>query len=274
MRALERARTLVDLQHDKGVVNALASGSSSLPITILSSAQQRCYSRPSTASTVTEDNDGDMGSSFSNMSMTDIQNLKSSARCGSRTGCPTWITPAAHPGVLLLLHTEPTRPLSSFAAGRPRRTSVYRCALMLPRTRRYPSRATVQEPRLYCIYRGGRRRRPTARRCRGRFRSGQSSEESGSGVCCKCRAPPRGAAGQAHRQTSRPPARLARPSANPPPRPTATSTFSSSSSSRPHASAPRTRTNGPRSCGSRDAHSMFARVLCSVLFLYINWFTV
>ena len=111
MRSLERARTLVDLQHDKGVVNALASGSSSLPITILSSAQQRCCSRPSTASTVTEDNDGDMGSSFSNMSMTDIQNLKSSARCGNRTGCPTWITPAAHPGVLLLLHTEPTRPL-------------------------------------------------------------------------------------------------------------------------------------------------------------------
>ena len=177
------------------------------------------------------------------------------------TSCPPWCPPPpshrAHP------------PPSSFAAGRPRRTSVYRCALMLPRTRR--SRATVQEPRLYCIYRGGRRRRPTARRCRGRFRSGQS-EELGSGVCCKCHAPPQGAAGQAHRQTSRPLARLAHPSTNPPPRPIATSTFSSSSSSRRHASAPRTRTNGPRSCGSRDAHSMFARVLCSVLFLYINWF--
>eukprot|EP00964_Phaeocystis_antarctica_P112349 scaffold76533_cov72-Phaeocystis_antarctica.AAC.1 len=130
---------------------------------------------------------------------------------------------------------------------------------MLPRTRRYPSRATVQEPRLYCICRGGRRRRPTARRCRGRFRSGQS-EESGSGVCCKCRAPPRGAAGQAPHQTSRPLARLVRPSANPPPRPIATSTVSSSSSSRRHASAPRTRTNGPRSCGSRDVH-LCARVV-------------
>lgn len=111
--------TLVDLQDDKGVVNARVSneaaglmgrGSSSLPIAILPNAPQR--SRASALSTATEDNDGDMGSSFSlcstptntfsvltkDMSMTDIQNLKSSARCATanRTGGSTWTTPATH----------------------------------------------------------------------------------------------------------------------------------------------------------------------------------